>query len=143
MGKINDEKLRIYNCTDVVSTLESAIVLDGRDLDGWGVREGYNFQMDLQQMGTKMAIFGVNCNEEDKETLTKEYTKKLNFHQKRLDVLAGRHINVKSPKLKNFLYVELELPVQYHKYTKQPTTALEYLGDVASRRAGNANPPHT
>ncbi len=127
MGKINDGRLRTYNCTDVVSTLESAIVLDERELDGWGVRKGYDFQMGLQCPGTKMAIKGINCSEEEKEKLVVHYRGIAEECQNRVDAIAGRHINVRSPQLKNFLYVELELPPRFDKYSKNLTAAMDAL----------------
>lgn len=142
MGKINDPVLREYNCRDVVATLECAQKLDAVELDGWGVRESYDFQMDLHDLATKMVIFGINCSEDDKKELSLRYRDKLNFHQKRLDACAGRHMNVRSPKLKNYLYVELGLPAQFDKYTKNPTTGMDALRRLKSQleRKGTNDP---
>jgi uracil-DNA glycosylase len=133
MGKINDVKLREYNCKDLVSTLESAIRMNSVELDGWGVRQSYEFQMDLHDIATKMAIFGANCSEGKKKELSHRYRDTLNFHQKRLDACASRHINVRSPQLKNYLYVELGLPAQFDKHTKNPTAGLPALRRLESQ----------
>ncbi len=131
MGKINDAKLRTYNCQDVVSTLESAIKLEP-EMENWGVRQGYDFQMGLQQPGTKMIVQGMNCSGEEKEKLVTHYCKIRDESQARLDFVAEKHVNVKSPQLKNFLYVELGLPARFDKHTKQPTTNKDALMRIRS-----------
>lgn len=131
MGKIADAKLRTYNCQDVVSTLESAIKLE-RELEGWGVRQGYDFQMNLQFPGTKMIVKGMNCSGEEKDKLVKHYCKVRDESQARIDFVAERHINVKSPQLKNFLYVELGLPARFDKYSGNPTTNKDALLRIKS-----------
>lgn len=132
MGKIADAKLRTYNCTDVVSQLECAIKLE-KELEIWGVREGYDFQMRRHYPFVKMGIMGINSDPKEKEDLTNYYKDQLSEIQARVDKGAGRHINVKSPTLKNYLYVELGIEARFDKYTKQPTTNKKALLDLCSK----------
>ncbi len=120
-SKVDKEKLWIYNCRDVCVTIEIQLEQE-KELTEENDKRVFDHEMKLIPAGQLMSRAGMLCDIERRDT----FDKALRLRWMKLQLImnqlcGGRHINVKSPKLKDLLYDEFKLPVKRGKNGKVTT----------------------
>lgn len=105
------DQLLLYNARDAAVTLECFEALD-RELAEVGTRDFYySFVNKLHGFYSRIEREGFAVDENQKAILSHKYHELWRISQEKLDNLAGRHVNVASPKqVKEYLYKTLGLP---------------------------------
>lgn len=131
---IPEEQHWEYNSTDCVRTLECWHSIQS-DLDKFGQREQYDFQMQNFWMAFRMMLRGVNTSRSERQRLSQEL---LEEEWKRIAYITeacGQELNPSSPKqMQDFFYGELGLPVQKNRKTGRPTCNSEALQKLAKKQ---------
>lgn len=124
----SDEELYwVYNCKDCVTTYEIYSVHE-TNIKNLKAEAPYHFQMEQFIPVLMMMVRGVLADTKLKKDLFLELTEAIYTREVWLQEVIGKHINIKSPKqMANFLYEELDLPVQRVRKTNKPTTNNEAL----------------
>ena len=136
-GHGGPDKLWKYNCLDTVTTWECAMEIQ-KELIEFRTHDFYRTHSHpLIKPLIEMQRRGVLINMDKRAEIDKSLTKDIEEMQCRLNGVVGHELSPNSPKqMKEFLYVELNLPPQYTmgvkngRKTKVVTTneeALEYL----------------
>ena len=128
----SSEQLWVYNGKDV----EIPLVLEEKmtkELREGGLLDFFRgYQTSVLRTLLRVSDRGLNVNETLRKDLLYKRMDEVVVTQKRLNEVVGRELNVNSPKqMKEFVYGDLGLPVQYHRKTRKPTLdekALEKLG---------------
>ena len=119
--RISDDAEFIYNGKDCCVTREiyPIVLSDAREL-----RTIKNYENTIKVFPSilYMQIRGVRIDLEKKKQLAKDFTERARMAQETVNLLAGKEYLITSPKqMKQLLYVELDLPVQYQFKTKKVT----------------------
>ncbi len=120
--RISDEAEEIYNCKDCAVTREifPPILKDMKEL---GTESGYRRTLFVFPSILYMQIKGVKINVEGKKDLTKSLEEKVLLAKTTLNFLAKKTINLNSPQqVSRLLYSDFDMPIQYDRKTKKPTT---------------------
>ena len=112
-SKVDRQSLYVYNCRDASVTIEIKLEQE-RELTGRD-REMFDYEMQLIPVGHSMTRNGLLCDIERRELFEKALYHRWNKLQVLLDLIAGRPINVRSPKLKDLLYTDFKLPVRRNR----------------------------
>jgi uracil-DNA glycosylase family 4 len=109
-AKTDRQKLYIYNCKDCCVTFEIN-EKQQLEIDKENVRDIYQFQLDSTELAKHISQTGLLCDLERRELLEKSLLRKWGTLQWFLNRLANKKdVNVRSPKLKELLYKDLNLP---------------------------------
>lgn len=110
-NKADKNSLYVYNCKDICVTAEiqakQELELDDND------RRIFDFELSLQAAAFEIMQNGLLVDQERRNLIRKACIIKWAKYQTIIDGLAGRKINVNSPKqIKSLLYDELKLPIK-------------------------------
>ena len=129
--KEGDDTHWTYNCTDCVITYEIAEELGGV-VEKLGLAEQYKFQMEFWWDILIMTLRGVNVDNAQRGSLTRELMEANMELDTRLQAIVGRPLNIKSPKqLQTFFYEELRLKPVLDRKTRRPSTNFESIQKLA------------
>jgi DNA polymerase len=126
----DEELFWLYNCKDVVYTYEDMESLESA-LEQVGLREQYQFLMDLHEPVLSMMLRGTKFDVAQKQVLSLELWDTMIQYEERFNTMFphnGISPKSKSPwwnspqQLKKLLYEQCGLPVQRNKKTKRPST---------------------
>jgi len=104
-----------YNGTDSMVTGEINTVLEKDIKKDPLAHNHYRFNLCLLRPLLYMQLRGIRYLLDDVHNTKTKCLNELSVAQAQLDAIAGRPINIRSPKFKDFLYTELGLPKQYKK----------------------------
>jgi len=119
---------------DAAVTFECATAIE-RDMKELGVYDFYyRLVHPLIPTLIEMQMRGVRLDQKVRVKAIEEYSKETKDLQEKLNEAMGRQVDVMSPKqLRELLYSELNLPVQYKRGTTKVTTDEEALQRLASK----------
>jgi uracil-DNA glycosylase len=112
--KVDKQKLYEYNCRDVCVTIEIQLEQE-KELTDLNDLNIFKHEMSLIEVGQSMSRNGMLCDIERRNLFEKALYYRWNKLQALMEVLAGRPINVRSPKLKDLLYGDFKLPIRRNR----------------------------
>lgn len=112
--KVNKEKLWIYNCKDVCVTIEIALQ-QMQELDDENDIRIFKHEMALISVGQTVSRNGMLCDEERRSLFESAFYFRWAKLQNIMELLVGKDVNVRSPKLKDILYGDFKLPVRRNR----------------------------
>lgn len=112
--KVDKQKLWIYNCKDVCVTIEIALqqmqeLVDEDDIDT------FKYEMELIEVGQTIGRTGMLCDMERRQLFETALYWRWAKLQNIMELLCGKDVNVRSPKLKELLYGDFKLPVRRNR----------------------------
>lgn len=141
--RISDEAEEIYNCKDCAVTREilPPILKDMKEL---GTEEGYRRTLFVFPSILYMQIRGVRINLEGKKALTQGLEEKILLAETTINFLAKRALNLNSPQqVSRLLYSDFDMPMQYDRKTKKPTTDKFALQNLLRKFVDPKSSKHT
>lgn len=120
--KEGDQGNAQYNCLDCCVTWTVAQKIE-KELKDRGMWNFYNEVIHPAIFAlTRMQNRGILINVAERENVRRDTEKLIEDAEKKLEGIAGRELNVNSPKqIKEFVYGDLNLPVQKKIKTRKPT----------------------
>lgn len=112
-SKIDRESLYVYNCRDACVTLEIKQEQD-KELNGRD-RELFEFEMSLITVALSLGRNGMPIDVERRASFEKGLFHRWMKLQQLMNMIVGKEVNVRSPKLKDILYGDLKLPVRRNR----------------------------
>ncbi len=130
----SSEQLWDYNGKDVEIPLFLEEVMT-RELGELGMLEFMRgYQMSLLRTLWRMSQRGLCLDEDKRQELLQGRLAQIVAKNKELEEKVGHPLNVNSPKqMKEFVYGDLNLPIQYHRKTRKPTLNEEALNKLSAR----------
>lgn len=122
-----------YCCTDSAVTYEINTKLDSELCDSPSSIEHYRFNLAMLYPILYMELRGIRYDKLRADTRCAELEEELKDLNDRLDIQAGKPINVNSPKFRDYLYDELQLPEQHNRKTGERTANYEALLTLAKK----------
>lgn len=151
-SKIDKEKLWIYNCRDVCTTIEIQLAQELELTDENDLRI-FHHEMEMIEVGQCMSRQGMLCDVERRALFEKALTYRWFKLQSMMELLLGHQfdifqvVNVRSPKLKDLLYNQLKLPARKNRDGSLTTDedaivsligyTLDYLNSLKQQKAIN------
>ena len=112
-SKVDKQSLYVYNCRDACVTMEVKLEQE-KELSGRNL-EMFHYEMSLIPIALSMGRNGLLVDMERREQFRKGLNIRWSKLQLMLNTLAGREVNVRSPKLKEILYGDFNLPVRRNR----------------------------
>jgi len=131
--KTDEGQLWWYNCEDCVRTLEAAEAIE-KIRNSFQLAEPMAFQMRLFGPVLRMMLRGIRFDTSRRAAIQEELKEGILARQEKVNFLAGRPINVESPKqLQTYFYLGLGLQPVKSRKSGMPTTDEDALKLLAKR----------
>lgn len=130
----SSETLWTYNGKDceIPIVLWEKMTKEMKELGVLAFFQGY--QMSVMRTLLNISLRGINVSQEKREELLLSRLQDAKEQQRSIDERVGHPLNVNSPsQMKDFVYNELKLPIQYHRKTRKPTLNEDALNKLGAR----------
>ena len=129
----NMDQYWTYNCKDVVTTYEIAMVLENL-LDHVGRRQQYEFMQATARSALRTMLLGMRIDQKSRSEIAGQLMNAIMEYETLIQEIVGFPLNVGSPKqMQEFFYGDLKLPVQIDRKTKRPTLDAKAMAALAEK----------
>ena len=129
----NMDQYWTYNCKDVVTTYEIAMVLENL-LDHVGRRPQYEFMQATARSALRTMLLGMRIDQKSRSEIAGQLMNAIMEYETLIQEIVGFPLNVSSPKqMQEFFYGDLKLPVQIDRKTKRPTLNAKAMAALAEK----------